>query len=287
MEAEAKQRAIGYLLLIMAATFWGMNGVMGLSVKDAGVGPLEVAFWRAFIGGGLFIIHALITNNYKVKNKDRLIFMAFGIPVVAILFVLFQVGVREIGMSMTTMLQYTCIVWIMAWGFIFFKEAITKWKIISAGLALCGAIIICLSGGTITQGITFYGLAAALISGFLYSLISPFSKKFMQTYSPIAIYMYTMPFGALCILPFVDFAEKDATTWIWLIGLAIINVWAAYWCYCEGIKRIEISKVGVITSIEPVIVAFIGFAFFNEVFTTMGWIGTGIIILGVILTVKR
>lgn len=287
MEAETKQSALGYLLLFMAALCWAMNGVLGLAVKDAGVGPIEVAFWRALIGGGLFVIHALVTNNYKVKNKDRLIFMAFGIPAVTILFVSFQIGVREIGMSMTTMLQYTCIAWIMLWGVVFFKESISKWKIISASLALGGAMVICLSGGTITQGITFYGLVAALLSGFLYSLISPFSKKFMQTYSPMAIYMYTMPFGALCMLPFVEFAEKDTTTWIWIVVLAIVSVWAAYLCYCEGVKRIEVSKVGVITSVEPVIAAFIGLTFFNEVFTSMGWIGAGIIILGVFLTVKR
>ena len=159
------QRTIGYVMLFLAATFWAMTGFMGLAVKAAGVGPMEVAFWRALIGGSLFIVHALITNNYKVKTQDRFVFMAFGLPGVAILFYGFQLGVREVGMSMATMLQYTSTAWIVIWGVVFFKEPLTKWKVLAASMALGGAAIMCMTGGTITQGITFAGVAGALISG--------------------------------------------------------------------------------------------------------------------------
>lgn len=287
MEQAISQRAFGYLMLFLAATFWALTGFMGLAVKEAGVSPMEVAFWRALIGGGLFIIHALVSNNYKVATKDRMIFMAFGLPGVAILFYGFQLGVREVGMSMATMLQYTSTAWIVVWGVVFFKDPLTKWKVISAAMAIGGAVVMCLAGGTIAQGITFAGVAGAVISGICYSLHSPFSKKFMQHYSPISIYMHTMPIGALCMLPFVNFVEKSPTTWAWIIGLSIVTVWAAYWCYCEGVKRLEVSKVGVICSIEPVIAAVIGLTFFGEIFTGMGWLGAGIIVAAVFLTLKK
>ncbi len=281
------QRTIGYIMLFMAATFWAMTGFMGLSVKAAGVSPMEVAFWRALIGGSLFVVHALLTNNYHVKTKDRLTFMAFGLPGVAILFYGFQLGVREVGMSMATMLQYTSTAWIVVWGVVFFKEPLSKWKVIAAALAIGGAIVMCMAGGTIAQGLTFAGVAGALISGVCYSLHSPFGKKYMKTYSPISIYMHTMPIGALCMLPFVDFVEKGPSTWAWLVVLSIVTVWAAYWCYCEGVKLLEVSKVGVICSIEPVIAAVIGLTFFDEVFTGIGWVGAAIVVGAVFLTLKK
>ena len=281
------QRTIGYIMLFLAATFWAMTGFMGLSVKAAGVSPMEVAFWRALIGGSLFIVHALLTNNYHVATKDRLTFMAFGLPGVAILFYGFQLGVREVGMSMATMLQYTSTAWIVVWGVVFFKEPLSKWKVIAAAMAIGGAIVMCMAGGTIAQGLTFAGVAGALISGICYSLHSPFGKKYMKIYSPISIYMHTMPIGALCMLPFVDFVEKGPTTWAWLVVLSIVTVWAAYWCYCEGVKRLEVSKVGVICSIEPVIAAVIGLTFFDEVFTGIGWLGAAIVVAAVFLTLKK
>lgn len=155
MEVATKQKAIGYLLLFMAATFWATSGVMGLMVKDTEVTPLEVGFWRALIGGGMFIIHALFTNNCIAKTKDRLLFMAFGLPV-AIQFGSKQIGVYEIGMSMTSMLQYTSTAWIVLWGVIFFKDTLTKWKVLAATMAIVGAIVLCIAGGTIAQGMTFY-----------------------------------------------------------------------------------------------------------------------------------
>jgi len=287
MEVAKSQRAIGYLMLFLAATFWAMTGVMGLAVKKAGVGPMEVAFWRALIGGGLFIAHALITSNYKVATRDRMIFMAFGLPGVAILFYGFQLGVQEVGMAMATMLQYTSTAWIVVWGVVFFKEQLTIWKVLAAAMAITGAIVLCLAGGNISTTITFAGVAGSLISGICYSLHSPFGKKFMQNYSPIAIYMHTMPVGALCMLPFVTFAEKTPEIWAWLVGLSIVTVWAAYWCYCEGVKRIEVSKVGVICSIEPVIAMMIGMTYFSESFTLMGGVGGLFIIAGVFLTLKK
>lgn len=287
MEVAKSQRTIGYLMLFLAATFWAMTGVMGLAVKKAGVGPMEVAFWRALIGGGLFILHAFVSKNYHVERKDRLIFMAFGLPGVAILFYGFQLGVQNVGMAMATMLQYTSTAWIVVWGVVFFKEQLTIWKVTAAAMAIAGAVILCLAGGNIAATITFAGVAGSLISGICYSLHSPFGKKFMQKYSPISIYMHTMPMGALFMLPFVTFADKTPEVWAWLVGLSVVTVWAAYWCYCEGVKRIEVSKVGVICSIEPVIAAMIGFLFFAEDFSTMGWVGAGFIIVAVFLTLKK
>ena len=50
--------ARGYLLVFVAAVLWGLIGFFSRTILDAGVGALEIAFWRAVLAGGAFAVHA-------------------------------------------------------------------------------------------------------------------------------------------------------------------------------------------------------------------------------------
>lgn len=97
--------------------------------------------------------------------------------------------------------------------------------------------------------------------------------------------MYILPAGALFMLPFVDFMpNKTLENWFYLALLALVTVWGGYQAYCAGLKRLEISRVGVLITFEPLIAAFFSWLWWGEQFTTLGWIGAIAIIFGVILT---
>ncbi|MFC6618065.1 hypothetical protein [Deinococcus radiophilus] len=38
-------------LIALAAALWGLLGIFGKMAQQAGLEPLEVAFWRALLGG--------------------------------------------------------------------------------------------------------------------------------------------------------------------------------------------------------------------------------------------
>ena len=41
------------LLILVAAVLWGLLGILGKQAQSAGLGALEVAFWRAALAGGI------------------------------------------------------------------------------------------------------------------------------------------------------------------------------------------------------------------------------------------
>ncbi len=51
-------RLNGYVWILLAAFFWSLIGVISKICMNAGVSPLETAFWRAAFGGILFLLHA-------------------------------------------------------------------------------------------------------------------------------------------------------------------------------------------------------------------------------------
>lgn len=282
------QRVMGYILVFTAATCWALTGILGkFSIIDAGLSGAEVAFWRAVMGGAMFAIHGLITNQWRTDPKSAICFALFGIPVVAGVMGGFLIGVAEIGVSMATMLQYTSTGWIAIWGMVFLKESATVWRIASVLMALLGGALLCVSGGDVVLGLTWAGVIASLVSGFCYSLNSIFGKKVLKNRSSVTLYMYAMPVGALVMLPFITFGEKNMMDWFNLIILAGITVWGAYWAYMEGVKRLEITKVGVITSIEPVIAACLAFAMFDERMTFLGLVGAVIVVAAIFISMKK
>ncbi len=283
-----RQRVLGYILVFTAATCWALTGILGkIAIRSASLSGLEVAFWRAALGGGLFIIHAFLTNQWRVSGKTALTFGLFGIPGIAGVMAFFLIGVEEIGVAMATMLQYTSTAWIAVWGVVFFKEEATAWRIGSVLMAIAGGVVLCLSGGDVLLGLTWAGVGASLLSGFCYSLNSAFGKKFLANHTAVTMYMYAMPVGALVMLPFITFGAKAGGDWLNLILLAVVTVWGAYWAYIEGVRRLEITKVGVICTIEPVIAALLAFALFDERLEWLGLVGSGMIVAAVLISLKK
>ena len=280
------QTVLGYFYVFLATLCWSMIGPLGRFSLDAGITPLETAFWRAGFGFVFFAAHAFIANKWRVPGRVAATFIAFGIPGIAGLFLTYMIGVKGAGSAMTSVLQNGAApVFVAFWGMLLFKEHLSQWRIMAIVLAVIGVSLMCVSGGGLAEGAAWWGVAAGIASGFCYSLHFCFGKKFLQSYSPITLYMYILPAGALFMLPFVDFMpNKTMENWFYLALLALVTVWGGYQAYCEGLKRLEISRVGVLITFEPFIAAFFSWLWWGEQFSLLGWIGAVAIIFGIILT---
>ena len=62
----AMQTVTGYLLIFSASLLFSLIGPISLFAMSEGVAPLEVAFWRAFVGGASFLVHALLIGAWRI-----------------------------------------------------------------------------------------------------------------------------------------------------------------------------------------------------------------------------
>ncbi len=285
-----KNTLIGCLMVVLATCFWALIGPLARFGLAAGLSPMEVAFWRACFGGIFFLLHGFMAGLWKIDPKRRLIFIAFSIPGVVFLFFTYQIGVKEAGAAMTSVLQYTAPIWVAIWARVFFKEGINLIKLISIILAITGAALVSISGGGLAGGASALGIIAGLASGFFFSLHFAFGKKYLSSVHPITLYMHILPAGALFMLPFVEFkiqTQPFMGVWVPMIILGLLTGWAGYWAYCEGLKRLAATRVAVLASIEPFIAAFFAFMWWGENFSPFGWIGAVLIVSGVLVNLKN
>ncbi|MFC4425693.1 DMT family transporter [Deinococcus navajonensis] len=273
------------LLILCAAVLWGLLGILGKQAQGSGVGALEVAFWRAALGGGLFALHAAVTRSALPRGRDLLVTLGFGVLGVSVFYGAYQLAVRSGGASLASVLLYTApaFVALLGWGFL--RERLGGREVLAVAGTLGGIALISLGGGegvTVTAG----ALAFGLLSGLTYSLYYLYGKTFFHRYAPTALYAVALPVGALGLAPFVDWAPKSGAAWSSLAAIAVLSTYLAYLAYSAGLRRLPATRASVIASLEPVVAAGLAALLFGEQLSLLALLGA-VLVMGAALTLSR
>lgn len=277
----------GYLFIISAAVCWGFIGIFSNLAFSEGLGPMEVAFWRALFAWFCFGGHALIRKETRVDVKDFPLLAVFAIFGISLFYIAYQYAVKTGGAAFAAVLLYTAPAWVVAFSFFIYREKFTLIKIGAVIFVMLGVYLISKTGGN-ANGAGVIGpvaLISGLVSGFCYSLYYTIGKYFSKKYSSATLFMYVLPLGILGILPFVEFTQKSPLAWIALISVAVVSTFVANYCYYNGLKYLEAGRASIVATIEPVVAAVAAYIFFGEYFTFLGYWGAVLIIIAVIATV--
>ena len=171
------------LLILTAAVLWGLLGILGKQAQAAGVSPLEVAFWRAALAGGLYALHAAVIRAPLPRGRDLWITAAFGIAGVSVFYGTYQLAVRAGGASLASVLLYTAPAFVALMGWAFLRERLGLRELAAVGGTLAGIALISFGGG---QGVTVgpAALGFGLAAGFTYSLYYVYGKACLLYTSP-------------------------------------------------------------------------------------------------------
>ena len=280
-----RAQSLGYIFAALAALLWAFLGPLGRICMADGLSPQETAFWRAIFGAFFFWLHAVPRGLVRVPPRIALTFIAFGCVGIGALFGAYFLAVEKAGAALAAILLYTAPAWVALLSRLFFHEAFTGPKLLALALALIGVVLACLSGGGLPQGASLLGIAAGLTAGFCFSLHYIFGTHYLKQYSPITLYCWCLPAGALLLLPFIAFEAKSSTVWITLAMLGFFCTYAAYWSYCEGLKRLPPTVVAVVATLEPILAALLAWWWWGELFSPLGWAGASLIIGAVLLMI--
>lgn len=287
----------GYLFILLAAVCWGLLGPVGRFALESGISPLEIGFWRAALACIFFIGYAARNKMLKLDSaRDLGVFVLFGVFSLAIFFVSYQYAVKYGGAALASVLLYTAPAWVAVFSRLFFKNRLTPLVVTAIGVSLLGIAFISFSDGlpgdtgntipdTGNATFTMAGVLFGLLAGLLYSTHYVVTKLYLNRYTVYTLYGYGTLFGAIALLPFVEFAPKSPGDWTALAFLGLICTASAYWVYCEGMKRLEPTKAAVLATLEPVIATAAAWLMWDEMFSFAGWIGAALIIIAVLVLV--
>jgi len=273
---------VAYLWILTAATLWGCLGILGKSAQNAGISALEVAFWRACLGGMLYLIHSALIRAQLPRGRDLLVTALFGVLGVSVFYSSYQLAVRSGGASLASVLLYTAPALVALGSSVFFREKLGIKGGLLVGLTVLGVALISLGGG---KGVLVgpASLGWGLLSAATYALYYFYGKIYFDKYAIPALYAVALPIGALGLLPFVSFGHKSLEAWTSISLMASASTYLAYLAYSAGLRRLAATKASVTASLEPVVAAALAALFFGEQFSSLAIVG-GLLVLGAVVT---
>lgn len=272
--------------MFTAAVLWALLGVFSQRLLTAGVSALEIAFWRAALGGGVFVVHAAVTRQLRLlRRSDLLAFAAFALMGVTIFYSALNLAIEAGGVSLAFVLLYTAPAFVAVLAALFLGERLTLVKVALVGLSILGVALVSNSGGT---GVTtsWQAVAWGLTAGASYSTYYLFGKWALRRYAPVTIYAYVMPLGALTLVPFIGFDAVTiggASVWLDIAAMSVLSTYGAYLVYYTGLRTIEASRAVLVATVEPVLAALLAAVLFGERLSTLGLLGAVLVLAAAVM----
>jgi drug/metabolite transporter (DMT)-like permease len=278
------------LAVIGAGALWGIISIFINHLSAVGLDPIQIGACRAMICAPVVFLLVLKIDRklLRIDIRDIWIFICMGLGSIVLFSTLYFYTIVNSEASVAVALLYTSPIFIMLLSAIFFKEKITRTKLIALALTFGGCVFVSgIAGGT--HHVAFHVLLAGIGSGLFYGLYSIFGKVALKKYDSLTTTFYTFLIAAIGYIPIGDFKTampifaEDRSLVFWIIGMALLNSVIPYFLYTWGLQRLEPGKAGIFVAVEPLVGCVVGMTLFHESTEALKLIGIAMIIAAIVL----
>lgn len=260
MPVRNRRPALGAAGIVVAALLWAVIGPIAEPLLDRGLEPAEIAFWRAAIGGGCFLVHALVTRARPPRAAVPLL-VAFGVVGVGLFYASLPAAIDAGGVSIAWLLLYTAPAWVALAAPIAIGERTDRRTGVLVGLTVAGVALVALGGGTgVRIGVASVGWG--LVAGLSYATWYLVTQRTGTT--PVATGAVAIPIGAAALGPFATWPGSDLTTWFLLVALGTVSTYLPAMAYYHGIAHVPAARASVLATVEPVAALVFAAVLFDE-----------------------
>ena len=285
-------------MLVLATLFWAGNFIVGKAAFVEDIPPMSLVFFRWSL---VWLILLPFTYKEIIKHKEVIL---KDLPL------LFFLALTSVGLfnSFTYLaLVHTQVInaslfntaipaMIILLCFIFKIEKTNRFQIMGLILSVLGILsIITKLDFNILLTLNFNKGDIIMIGGVVtWGLYSSFLKKKKFTLPLLTLVHILCTFGLLFILPQFLFEisqgkiiKFDINLSYILIYLALFPSIGSYYCWAGAVSIIGANRAGIFLSLIPLFSTILAMFFFNENFYFFHFIGSVLIVLGLILSNKK
>ncbi|MBR3375333.1 MAG: EamA family transporter, partial [Firmicutes bacterium] len=278
-----------------AGILWGSIGFFVRKLNGLGVDTELTAFMRIFCAW-IILIPLLMgmslksgRNYFKISKKGLLQCFIMGLVTQAFFNLSYSGCINSVGVAMGSVLLYTAPIFVSILSRLLFKEEINARKGISLVINLLGCFIMVTGGDLSVLKVSGIGILLGIGAGFFYAMVTILGKFTSDEVDPFTMVFYNFLFGwislALISNPIPKIAAvSDLHFWLLAFGYGLIPTVGSYLFYMNGISHdVELSRVPIIASVEPIIATIIGLLVFGENITLVNALGLVIVLFSIVL----
>jgi len=286
-EFEKKFNSLNKVNLVFASFFFSL---MTLCVKniDKRIPIYELVFFRSLFS---LIITFFIINlkNINPWGKNKPLLILRGVLGTLALVCIFY-AIRNMPLSISTVIQYTYPIFISIFASIFINEKITKNLVFATILGWFGILVIL--NPTQLSNINVYienvSISIAFIGSICTALAYVTVKKLSFTEDIYVIIEYFPLVSVITLLPIVliNWITPNLNELVWIIGIGLFTQLGQTFLTI-GLKNIPASEASTINYLQVLFGSIWGILFFSEVININFLIGASLVLLGSIISATK
>ena len=294
MTQQHEKRWLGYLLVIIGATFWGVGGTVSQWLfQHAHIDVSWFVAVRLVISGFLLIVIAFMTQGIKVfmvwwDKRAALQMIIYGILGMLAVQYTFMSSINYGNAAVATLLQYL--------GPIFIIFYLVLTKVTTFGVKEALAIILALSGSylLLTNGhfenlqVPKLAIIWGLLSAIALAFYTVYPVKLLARWGSLSVVGWAMFIGGITLSfvhpPWqVDLSGWSTQTHLLFWFAIIFGTMLAFWFYIDSLHYLFPHEAGLLGTIEPLTALLTSVVWLNVSFGIWQLLGVALIILMVIV----
>ncbi len=271
--------------LVFASLFFSLMTVCVKKIDEA-IPIYELVFFRSIFS---LIITSLIIKKKKINpwGKNKALLILRGLLGTTALMCIFY-SIRNMPLSISTVIQYTYPIFISIFAALLFKEKI-NFKLISAlFIGWFGILIILNPYQSKLYEIDNFSIFIAFVGALTTSLAYIAVKKLSSREDIFIIIKYFPLISVITLLPIVclNWITPQVNDLIWIIGIGIFTQ-AGQTFLTLGLKNLPASQASSINYLQVLFGSIWGIYIFGENITLNFVIGSLFVLLGTIISTSK
>ena len=283
----------GYLMVFVTGVLWGTIGLFSTILSHLGMDSSAVALYR-LVSASLLLIPVLLIKGkglslFRISKRGLVSCVLVGFISQAFYNLFYMKAIELGGMAVAAVLLYTSPIFVAIMSVLFFKEPLTRNKIIAILVNIAGCVLTVTGGNFSEIKITGMALLMGVAAGFTYGTLPVFSRFGADDENPFTSSFYGLALGAFLLFFLVPPSNGIGTAWTWqivltLIGFGIVPSALAYIIYFGGLSKIEeTSVVPVLASVETVAASIIGAIVFGQSLSPGKVAGIALVVISILI----
>ena len=282
-----KKSLFNKFYLVFASLFFSLMTVCVKKV-DSRINIYELVFFRSLIS---LLITSLILKKKEINpwgNNRKLLFLRGILGTVALVCIFY--AIRNMPLSISTVIQYTYPIFISIFAGIFINEKISKNTVLSLILGWLGILVILDQSqlANINVEIERLSIFIAFFGAIFTALAYITVKKLSATEDIFIIIKYFPLVSVITLFPIVlgNWVTPNLNDLVWIMGIGIFTQLGQTFLTI-GLKKLPASEASTINYLQVFFGSIWGVLFFSEIININFIFGSILVLLGTIISTSN
>ncbi|MBA2741304.1 MAG: EamA family transporter [Actinobacteria bacterium] len=292
---------LGYIMVIVAASLFAVNGIVSKVVLSSGLSSLELTQIRstgAAVGFSLFLV-LFARATLRADRRELLFLVVFGIAGIGLVQLLYFVAIERLPVGIALLIQFLGPLFVALFARLVYLEHIRR--------RIWAALVLCTAGLAVVvefwSGVAFsiVGITAALAAAFALAAYILMAERERKHRDPVSLSFYgfffasifwaainplwTFPWGVLddTVSLRGNLSEHTAPVWLLVAFIVVVGTMVTFTLLTGALRHITATRASIVATLEPVVATVVAWAWLGETFGAPQLVGGAVVLAGIIL----